>query len=52
LEDQLHGLRVRDLLTRGEQAFLISLAANRGKIQAAAVIAHFDDDLRALALDL
>ena len=40
LQDQLHGLLVGDLLVLGEQALLVGLAADRGEIETAAVVAR------------
>ncbi len=52
LQDQLDGLLVGDPLILGEQALLVGLAANRGQIEAAAVVADLDDDFGAFAADL
>ncbi len=52
LQDQLDGLLVGDPLVLGEQALLVGLAADGREIEAAAVVAHLDDDFRAFAADL
>jgi len=52
LEHQLHDILVRQHLVGADQAKFQSLGADRRKIHAGAVIAHFDDHLGALALQV